>query len=157
MPQAPENQDWADFKEIKAKVSFETVLLRLGLLEKLQKVGDEWVGDCPFHKGSDKPTFHVNVTKGAFICFACKAKGNVIDFVSKLQGIGLRAAGVYLSQFLEGGSPQASAAADPGQELRGHVAALVSALVAKLERRLEKREEFVREVTDLVLGVVEKL
>jgi len=40
---------------------------------------------------------------------------------------------------------------DPGEELRGHVDALVSALVAKIERRLERREEFLRNITNWVL------
>jgi len=57
---------------------------------------DELIGFCPFHKES-KPSFHVSLTKNAYQCFACKAKGNILDFVRQKESVELREAGVLIS------------------------------------------------------------
>jgi hypothetical protein len=38
--------------------------------------GDEITGACPFHE-ERHPSFRFNVNKGAFVCFACGARGGV--------------------------------------------------------------------------------
>lgn len=45
---------------------------------------DGWVdgGLCPFHEDRHRGNFRVNLTTGAFTCFACGAKGrDVLAFV----------------------------------------------------------------------------
>jgi DNA primase len=39
---------------------------------------------CPFHDEA-KPSCKVNLEKRAFHCFGCNAKGNVLDFVAKME------------------------------------------------------------------------
>lgn len=64
----------------------------------IQKNGDEWEGCCPFHQ-EDTPSFTIFTGKdGAerFHCFGCGERGDIIDFVEKLKGLGKRDAIKYL-------------------------------------------------------------
>jgi len=80
-----------DLKALKAAAHFEPVLAHYGLLDALKRRGGELVGRCPFHEDDRDPSFSVNPGKsgGVFQCFACKAKGNVLDFVMKKEGVAL--------------------------------------------------------------------
>lgn len=86
-----ENQDWLDFKSIKARVQVRPVLEHFGILEHLEERGAELVGWCPLGREHGKAdSFAFNVEKRSFQCFACKARGSVLDFIAKHQDIGLR-------------------------------------------------------------------
>jgi hypothetical protein len=53
---------------------------------ELRKAGKEYKGLCPFH--DDKhPSLSVNDDKGVFHCFACGERGDVFDFIMKLDGV----------------------------------------------------------------------
>lgn len=48
-------------------------------------------GLCPFHSDNTTGSFRVNLTTGAFMCFACEAKGHdIIAFTMAINGIGFR-------------------------------------------------------------------
>jgi DNA primase len=68
---------------VRQRVSIVTVI---GERLKLERRGQSHVGLCPFHK-EKSPSFHVNVERGFFYCFGCKATGNVIGFVQQLDGL----------------------------------------------------------------------
>jgi DNA primase len=52
---------------------------RAGL--RLRRSGSHrWQGSCPFHEDRT-PSFFVDVEHQRFVCFGCKARGDVIDFV----------------------------------------------------------------------------
>lgn len=87
--------DWVDFKAVKAAVSLQMVLNRYDI-NWLRKSGQELRGRCPIHKGEGDRTFHVNVTKGAFNCFSCKHRGNVLDFVAAMEQCSVRDAALKL-------------------------------------------------------------
>ena len=53
---------------------------------KLARKGRSFVGLCPFHQ-EKTPSFNVNADKGFFYCFGCKEKGNVFDFLMKVEGL----------------------------------------------------------------------
>lgn len=53
---------------------------------KMRRAGKEWVGLCPFHD-ERTPSFFVNPDKERFHCQGCSAKGDVIDFVSKISAV----------------------------------------------------------------------
>ncbi len=84
-----------DFRFVKDNASFEAVLRRYDI--DLKGTGDERSALCPFHEET-KPSFKVNLGKGGFHCFGCGAKGNVLDFVAKLEGCALREAAVIVAE-----------------------------------------------------------
>jgi DNA primase len=53
---------------------------------KLTRKGRSFLGLCPFHQ-EKTPSFNVNAEKGFFYCFGCKEKGNVFDFIMKVEGL----------------------------------------------------------------------
>ena len=75
---------------IKEEVSFAVLLERYGLMSgattKQTKKGTELRLTCPFHEDAT-PSLSVNVARGIFYCFGCRAKGDVIDFVVMKEGI----------------------------------------------------------------------
>jgi hypothetical protein len=98
--------EWIDFKEIKARAQVRPVLDRFGILEHLEERGAELIGWCPFGREHGKAdSFAFNTEKRSFQCFACKARGSVLDFVAKHQGVTLReAAKIVLDIMGEGGA-----------------------------------------------------
>lgn len=58
----------------------------VGQSVKLQKVGREFKGLCPFHD-EKTPSFHVIPDKEFFHCFGCGAHGDVVDFVRDIKGL----------------------------------------------------------------------
>lgn len=69
----------------------ETVRARTDIVEligrylKLKKVGNRYVGLCPFHT-EKTPSFSVSPQKGFFHCFGCKASGDVFTFLMRMDG-----------------------------------------------------------------------
>lgn len=93
---------WVSFKEIKEMVSMTDVLNHYGLFDKLKQKGDYLVGACPIHKGKNKNKFHVSLSKNNFNCFGdCQGGGNILDFVSKMEGVDIRQAGLLLKEWFE--------------------------------------------------------
>lgn len=104
--------DWLDFKEIKARLDARAVLSHLGLLEHLEERGAEWVGWCPFgDEHGKKDSFAVNIEKKTFQCFACKARGSILDLVAQLRNCNLRGAAQLVLSVMDGGAV--------GEEKRG--------------------------------------
>jgi len=94
---------WLDYKKIKQESSFREVLTELGLLEEqeMEERGAELIGYCPLHEGKAKKSFSVNTEKGIFQCFACKAKGNILDFVQRHKSVSVREAAEWLQTLQE--------------------------------------------------------
>jgi DNA primase len=92
------NNEWVDFREIKAAVTIQMVLEHYGL-SGMKRIGHELRGPCPIHRGSTKSKhFSVNTTKNAFKCFfdKCGARGNVLDFVAAMENCSVRDAALKL-------------------------------------------------------------
>ena len=82
-----------DFRAVRAAVSMEDVLGHYGLLDKMKRTGDSLSGCCPVHKGSNPTQFRVSLGKNVWNCFSeCKAGGNVIDFIARMEGVTVYAA-----------------------------------------------------------------
>lgn len=77
---------YVDFDAIKTRVSFRDVFAHYGIEVKGEK-GNELSVLCPFHQDT-RPSLKANVERGVFNCFACGAKGDVIAFVERKEGIG---------------------------------------------------------------------
>jgi DNA primase len=97
--------NWVDFKAVKAAVSFPSVLGHYQI-NWLREKGDELRGRCPIHQGEGQSSFHVNLAKNAFHCFSCKAHGNVLDFVAAMEKCSVRDAAIKLAEwFTVSGEP----------------------------------------------------
>ncbi|HUS95782.1 MAG TPA: CHC2 zinc finger domain-containing protein [Hyphomicrobiaceae bacterium] len=70
-----------DFPHVRKNGDIVAVLTHYGV--KLEGDGVQRKALCPFHE-EKRPSFNVNVEKRLFHCFACAAKGNVIDFVQQI-------------------------------------------------------------------------
>ena len=57
----------------------------------LKRSGRNFFGLCPFHN-EKSPSFSVSPDKQIFHCFGCGVGGNVITFISKIEGIGFKEA-----------------------------------------------------------------
>ena len=55
----------------------------------LKRSGRNYFGLCPFHN-EKSPSFAVSPDKQIFYCFGCGVGGNVIHFISKIEGINFR-------------------------------------------------------------------
>lgn len=69
--------------EISARLPITDVV---GRYVKLKKAGRNFLGLCPFH-AERTPSFTVSPDKNMFYCFGCKAGGDVVSFVSKIEGL----------------------------------------------------------------------
>ncbi len=91
---------FVDFKQVKASVTMLQILERYQLVETLRQNGDRLSGPCPIHKGKNPTAFRVSISKNCFNCFgSCARGGNVIDFVSLMEGVGFREAALLLQQW----------------------------------------------------------
>jgi hypothetical protein len=132
--------DWLDFKDIKARAHVRPVLEHFGILEHLEARGAELVGWCPLGKEHGKAdSFAFNTEKRSFQCFACKARGSVLDFIGKYQGASLREAARIALEIL--GEGQAAAPREERREGEGRPYGKPSALRAELSRKAEARPE----------------
>ncbi len=58
---------------------------------ELRRLGQRLTGRCPFH-GDTRPSLVVYPQAANYYCFGCGAGGDVIDFVSRVNGVGFVAA-----------------------------------------------------------------
>ncbi len=77
-----------DIAEVKERIDIADVVRRY---VELRPVGGRLVGVCPFHHET-KGSFNVHSDKGYYHCFGCQASGDVIDFYSRINGVGFREA-----------------------------------------------------------------
>jgi DNA primase len=86
---------WVDIRKIRESVTIQQILEYYGLEDDLVRKGDQLIGACPIHKGTNKSQFHVSLAKNIFRCFGdCSSNpilrnggGNLIDLVCCLEGI----------------------------------------------------------------------
>jgi DNA primase len=76
---------------------------------KLSANGKDLVGLCPLHEEAE-PSFRVSPSKNVFHCFGCGAKGTVVDFVMRIEGVTFR----HAVEILRAGDSAPAAAASPG-------------------------------------------
>lgn len=70
-------------EKIKEALDIDTVL---GGYMKLDKVGGNFKGKCPFHN-EKTPSFFVSPSRGTYYCFGCGAKGDIFTFVQEFEGL----------------------------------------------------------------------
>ena len=73
-----------DFKFVKAESDFFKVLEHYEI--KLKGSGVARTIPCPFH-AEQTPSCKVNLGRKIFHCFGCDAKGNILDFVRRMESL----------------------------------------------------------------------
>src|SRR5439155_27238087 len=81
-----QNRPYRDIAEVKRRYPLLEVVERAGVLLK-RSGSHRWQGSCPFHEDRT-PSFFVDVERQRFVCFGCKARGDVIDFVRLHEHVG---------------------------------------------------------------------
>ena len=81
-----------ELERIKREVAVQRLAEARGV--ELRRHGKDLIGLCPFHDDA-KPSCSVNLAQGVWHCFACHAKGNVLEFVHRMEA--LRANGTTVS------------------------------------------------------------
>ncbi|SDE61323.1 DNA primase [Thermus arciformis] len=81
--------DGEAIEAIKRRLSLKEVVSRYVALKPAGR--GRWKGLCPFHQ-EKTPSFYVDEEKGLFHCFGCKAGGDLIAFVEKIEGLDFQAA-----------------------------------------------------------------
>ncbi|MER3535981.1 MAG: DNA primase [Thermus sp.] len=74
---------------VKSRLSLKEVVSRYVVLRPAGK--GRWKGLCPFHQ-EKTPSFYVDEDKGLFYCFGCKAGGDLIQFVERIEGLDFKEA-----------------------------------------------------------------
>ena len=73
--------------QLKRRVVNETNIIEVvSEYVQLKKKGNSMFGLCPFHNDNN-PSMSVSDKVKMYNCFSCGAKGNVINFVSKIENI----------------------------------------------------------------------
>ncbi len=97
---ANNRKKWVDFKQVKDTVSMDMILKHYGLIDKFKRKGDNLVGSCPIHKGTNVSQFHVSLQKNNFNCFGdCHSGGNILDFVAGMEDVDIRAAALLIQDW----------------------------------------------------------
>jgi DNA primase len=87
-----------DFRVLKTKISIEQVLADKGLLARLRRRGDSWVGACPLHGGDNPNAFVVHRGRNIWRCFTgCNAGGDIVALVRRLGHTSYSEAARYLA------------------------------------------------------------
>jgi DNA primase len=86
------------FKDLKQRISIEQVLRHYNLFDTLHLRGKSHRGPCPFCEVAEGNPFSVSLDKNCYQCFTCKASGNILDFVSRWEGVNIREAGQVLTK-----------------------------------------------------------
>jgi DNA primase catalytic core len=79
-----------DVEALRAAHPIEQVVAASGV--ELKPVGRAFMARCPFHVEDRTPSLSVGGVPGRYHCFACGARGDVIDYVARFNGIDFRAA-----------------------------------------------------------------
>jgi len=79
-----------EIDSLKAGVRIEDLAARY--VPSLRRVGERWVGLCPFHDDT-QPSFNVWPDSQSWYCFgACRRGGDVVDLVREAEGVDFRRA-----------------------------------------------------------------
>lgn len=77
---------WMDFALIRERADFATILARYDIVPA--RLQGQISLLCPFHDDR-QPSLSVNLDRKLFHCFACQAKGDILDFVARIEQLSL--------------------------------------------------------------------
>jgi len=91
-------KSWVSYAAVKDAVPIERLLERIGHAFTRRSDG-RIEATCPIHKGTHARQFKTTANGRGFKCFACGAKGNVLDLVAALEGVEIREAALRLVEW----------------------------------------------------------
>jgi DNA primase len=110
---------YIDFAFVKENASFEQVIVCYNL--KLVGSGAQRSILCPFHR-ERRPSCKIDLERKIFHCFGCEARGNLLEFVARIEGDAdnLRAAAIKIAEICgtATAAPRERAGAAPVREHR---------------------------------------
>ena len=84
-------------EDIQRIVDHANIVDVIGKYVRLHKSGSNYFGCCPFHN-ENTASMSVSPSKRIYKCFGCDAHGNVIWFVSQIEGISYGEAAIMLAK-----------------------------------------------------------
>jgi len=77
---------------------------QIGQLTRPNRKG--WaLGNCPFHDSRSRRSFGINLNSGAFCCFGCRRKGDLVSFVMQRESVDFKGACQFLGCWEETAKP----------------------------------------------------
>jgi DNA primase len=91
-----------DYQALRQTATIQQVLELLEFIRS-ERANDQVRGPCPIHRSQspDSRSFCANLTRNAFQCFSCSAKGNQLDLYSQARSLPLYEATIELCQKLQ--------------------------------------------------------
>ena len=77
---------WIDFALVREHGDFASILARYDIAPA--RIQGQVSVLCPFHDDR-RPSLSVNLERKVFHCFACQAKGDILDFVAMIEKVSL--------------------------------------------------------------------
>ena len=134
-----------DYPHIKANGNFAAVLAAYNIRSVGE--GSQIKALCPFHDDK-KPSLSINTEKNVFHCWACEAKGNLIDFVMKFDDLKVRPAAIKVAE-ISGIATHANGAVN-GTKVAAEPAADEEALGKAVRNSLKTGEPLFEDEDDAV-------
>ena len=110
---------YIDIAYVKEHASFARVIAGYNL--KLLGKGAQRSLLCPFHR-ERTPSCKIDIERGIFHCFGCEARGNILEFVARMEGDegDLRAAALKVAELcgIATAAPREEVGAPPTREHR---------------------------------------
>jgi len=88
-------EPWINFAFIREHADFATMLARYAIAHAQNQ--NQVLALCPFHDDR-QPSLSVNLEGKLFHCFACQAKGDILDFVARIEAVSLIEAAGMVAQ-----------------------------------------------------------
>ncbi len=125
-------------QELKERASIEEVV---GRYVDLRRSGRQYKACCPFH-AEKTPSFYVNPERRSYKCFGCGVYGDVIEFVSQIEGTSFIETVQGLAEQFGVSLPiSAPDAARAGERTERDQMLRVNACAAELFRRILERDD----------------
>ena len=129
-------------EDVIARVREQTDIVSLiGESVALKRSGASFKGLCPFHP-EKSPSFYVHPQRQFFHCFGCQASGDVLTFVTRLEGVAfpeaLRRLAERAGVELPVGDPREESASRQARERRSRLVAITEAAAGYYLRMLSE-------------------
>jgi DNA primase len=87
---------WVDFALIRERANFATILARYDIAPSILQ--GQITVLCPFHDDR-QPSLSIHLDRKLFHCFACQAKGDILDFVARFEDVSLSDAARIIARY----------------------------------------------------------